>query len=310
MPPTVSVIIPCYGQAHFLHDSIRSVLAQTYRPWELIVIDDGSLDDVSAVVRHYPEVRYHRQDNQGLSAARNRGMAESTGEFLVFLDADDRLLPEALDAGVAALSARPGCGFVWGSRRLIDAEGNPLPDVPRGFEGSARYEMLLLENIVGPPVGVMFRRSVLEAVGGFATEQLHSEDYEMYMRIARSYDTWCHQTLVAEYRIHTANMSHNSKGMRTGNLLALDRQERWIGNDVVLRRALRKGRRITHDSYDAWDRMTELSQHSRAKRWPSVAVAATALLWKHPRMFFPVLLRRVRRAFGLGSSALDDRGSQ
>ena len=93
MLPLVSVIITSYNQARFLSDAIESVLTQTYSQFEMVVVDDGSTDNASEVVARYPGVRYMRQDNQGLSAARNTGLRESNGAYLVFLDADDRLLP-------------------------------------------------------------------------------------------------------------------------------------------------------------------------------------------------------------------------
>src|SRR5215212_9690625 len=94
-PPLVSVVIPCYNQAHFLSEAIESVLAQTHPNFEIIVVDDGSTDNTSEVAARYPGVRHIRQDNQGLAAARNTGLRESKGTCLVFLDADDRLLPNA-----------------------------------------------------------------------------------------------------------------------------------------------------------------------------------------------------------------------
>src|SRR6266513_5232454 len=96
----VSVIIPCYNQAHFLHEAIESVLAQTYSNREIIVVDDGSTDNTATVARCHSPPRYIYQENAGPSAARNTGFEQSRGEYLVFLDADDRLLPEALEIGV------------------------------------------------------------------------------------------------------------------------------------------------------------------------------------------------------------------
>src|SRR5919107_192619 len=103
----VSVVIPCYNQAHFLSEAIESVLAQTYPYFEIIVVDDGSTDNTSEVAGRYSGVRCIRQDNQGLSGARNSGLRHSKGEYLVFLDADDRLLPQALEVGLECLRAYP-----------------------------------------------------------------------------------------------------------------------------------------------------------------------------------------------------------
>src|SRR3712207_5573157 len=117
--PLVSVVIPCYKQAHFLGEAIESVLAQSYPHFEVVVVDDGSTDNTSEVAARYPGVRCVRQDNQGLAAARNSGLAHSKGEYLLFLDADDRLLPHALEVGVERLEAHPECAFVSGRYRNI-----------------------------------------------------------------------------------------------------------------------------------------------------------------------------------------------
>src|SRR6266436_3475630 len=122
----VSVIIPCYNQAHFLHEAIDSVLAQTYSNREILVVDDGSSDATAAVARSYPHVRYVYQENAGPSAARNTGLKQTRGEYLVFLDADDRLLPEALEVGVDCLRQRSKCAFAFGRCRFVTADGSML----------------------------------------------------------------------------------------------------------------------------------------------------------------------------------------
>ena len=91
--PLVSVIIPCYRQAHFLADALRSAVAQTHRPLEIIVVDDGSPDDVAAVTAQFPTVRLVRQPNRGLAAARNAGLRASSGDYVAFLDDDDTFFP-------------------------------------------------------------------------------------------------------------------------------------------------------------------------------------------------------------------------
>jgi glycosyltransferase involved in cell wall biosynthesis len=295
--PQVSVVIPCFAQAHFLSDAIESVLAQTHPDYEIIVIDDGSPDNVREVVERFPGVRLIAQENRGLSEARNRGLAECTGTYVVCLDADDRLLPNALAAGVRAFAGRPECGFVWGRRRRIDASGNPLPSSPLTVEGPARYDLLLRQNIVGPPVTVMWRRAVLAELGGFSPEQHHSEDYEMYLRVARSFPTWSHQELIAEYRVHDANMSRNHRGMLAGNLLALDRQKPFVESDPALSRALREGRRIAWEREDCGPRLDELSRNVRSGRWLAAVRGGSALLYKYPRKFLPILARRIIRFF-------------
>ena len=114
----VTVVIPCYNQAHFLTEAIESVLSQSYPNFEVVVVDDGSTDDTSEVAGRYPQkVRLIRQENRGLSGARNTGIGHARGEYVVFLDADDRLLPEALEVGIEQLEAHPECAFVSGHCR-------------------------------------------------------------------------------------------------------------------------------------------------------------------------------------------------
>src|SRR3712207_1908731 len=167
VPPLVSVVIPCYNQAHFLGEAIESVLAQSYPNVEIIVVDDGSTDATSEVARSYPKVRLVRQENQGLSGARNAGLARSEGEYVVFLDADDRLLPEALETGVEYLEARPECAFVSGPCNRITADGSPLPTRPRLHVGGDHYLTLLQRCYIMPPAAVVYRRAVFESVGCF-----------------------------------------------------------------------------------------------------------------------------------------------
>ena len=306
--PHVSVVIPCFAQAHFLADAIESVLRQTHPAHEILVVDDGSPDNVRDVVAAYPGVRCLVQENQGLSRARNRGLAECTGTFVVCLDADDRLLPNALEAGVRAFAERPECGFVWGHRRLINSRGEPIPAEIMTIQGEARYDLLLRQNIVGPPVVVMFRRAVLAELGGYAPEQHHSEDYEMYLRIAQRHATWCHQELIAEYRIHDANMSLNHRGMLAGNLLALERQRTFIGSNPELRRALREGRRLVWEREDCGPRLERLSNEVRSGRWLKAVTSGAVLLYKYPGIFLPILVRRVLKLFRLSRVTTPKRG--
>jgi len=122
----VTVVIPCYNQARFLGEAIESVLAQSYRNFEVIVVDDGSTDKTSEVAGRYEGVRLIRQENKGLAGARNSGLAKSQGEYVVFLDADDRLLPKALEVGLGCFDSHPECALVSGHTRFINADGSLL----------------------------------------------------------------------------------------------------------------------------------------------------------------------------------------
>ncbi len=180
----VTVVIPCYNQAHFLGEAIESVLSQSYPNFEIIVVDDGSTDKTSEVASRYQEVRLVRQENQGLPGARNTGMGHSRGEYVVFLDADDRLLPEALEVGVKELGAHPKCAFVFGYHNNIATDGSPLPTSHPPHNEPDQY-LALLHRCYIRMHAVMYRRAVFDSVGGFDTSLSASEDYDMYLRITR-----------------------------------------------------------------------------------------------------------------------------
>src|SRR5918995_457239 len=208
--PLVTVVIPCYNQAHFLSEAIESVLSQSYPNFEVVVVDDGSTDDTSEVAGRYLHVsRVHliSQKNQGLSGARNTGIGHARGEYLVFLDADDRLLPEALEAGVRELEAHPECAFVSGRCNNIGPDGSPLKDPPRLHVEGDHYLALLRRCYIWPPAVVMFRRWVFEAVGGFDTSLRSSEDYEMYLRVARRFPVCNHKGVLVLVRYYPQGLA-------------------------------------------------------------------------------------------------------
>ena len=198
--PLVSVVIPCYNQAHFLGEAIESVFKQTYKHFEIVVVDDGSTDNTSEVARRYSGIRCIEQVNQGLSAARNTGIRESKGEYLVFLDADDRLYPIALEAGLRCFKVFPECGFVYGAYRFITSDGFPLWKPILNRVDKEHYLALLRENYIGMNGTVMFRRDVLELFEGFDTSLAACEDYDLYLRVARTFSIRYHDNVVAEYR--------------------------------------------------------------------------------------------------------------
>ncbi len=215
--PLISVIIPCYRQAHYLDEAIRSVLAQTYPHVEIIVIDDGSPDNTAEVVARYAGLRYLRQRNMGLPTARNVGLHASAGEYIVFLDADDRLLPEALATGVNALCAVPECAFVYGFCEIIDHAGALLPTPPHVAIEAQHYRTLFKQNHIWTPGAVMFRRSIFARVVGFDQSFVRGcEDWDLYLRIAKDWPIHCLGKVSVQYRRHSASMSRNSALMLRG----------------------------------------------------------------------------------------------
>lgn len=237
----VSVVIPCYNHGRFLGEAIRSVLLQSFRDFEIVVVDDGSSDDTAQVARGFEGVRLLQQKNQGQAAARNAGLRESRGRHVVFLDADDRLLPDALETGLACARAHPECGFVSGHYRMIAGDGSPHPTVVRPCVEKDHYRALLRRNYIGMIATVLFRRETLEAVGGFDRKVPACEDYDVLLRIARRFPVHCHEGIVAEYRWHGSNTSLNHSLMLRTALSVLRAQRREIRGGRAEQEAYRAG---------------------------------------------------------------------
>jgi glycosyltransferase involved in cell wall biosynthesis len=238
----VSVVIPCYNQGRYLREAIHSVLSQTYRDIEIIVVDDGSTDNTREVATREP-VRYVSQTNQGLSAARNRGIGEGQGEFFVFLDADDRLFPDGIRAGVEALAEHPNCAFAYGNYREIDTSGTVQYESNRSLQVMADYQTLLRSNCIEMHATVIYRSNALEDAGTFDPDLNACEDYDLYLRIARRLPICHFDALVAEYRMHENNMSRDMALMLRTVLQVLRSQKEYVRKDRRLAIAYREGLR-------------------------------------------------------------------
>ncbi len=242
-----TVVIPCRNQARFLSDAIESALRQTWPAVEVIVVDDGSTDDTASVVSRYAAVRHLTQTNQGTAVARNAGLAASRGEFVLFLDADDRLLPHAVTTGIDWLRDHPDRAYVTGHVRLIRQDGADA-GIPQQ-EHADGYVPLLRSNYIWTPGVVIYRRLVLDCVGGFARAACGSADYELNIRIARRLPFGCHHAVVLEYRQHSANMSADVAHMLASAVSVRRAQRRYVVHDADARRAWRDGLSIVQEDY-------------------------------------------------------------
>lgn len=222
--PQVSVIIPAYNQAHYLRTSMQSILDQTMTDCELIVVDDGSTDDTRQVVAAFsdPRLRYVHQANKGLSGARNTGIAHACAPFLLFLDADDWLWPDALEQHLRALGAGANEGLSAGGWVFTDSYGTPRgkPVMPPPL---ADPSVLLLGNPL-PVHGVLVDRAWLKRVGCFDESLRACEDWDLWLRLAQvgcPFTTF--QRVVCAYRMHEGQMTRQPERMRTAMLRVLDK---------------------------------------------------------------------------------------
>jgi glycosyltransferase involved in cell wall biosynthesis len=248
LAPLVSVVIPCYNSARYLGETIESVLAQTYARVEVIVVDDGSTDATPKIAQSYP-VQYVYQTNGGISAARNTGVAHSRGEYIQFLDHDDRLLPTAIEVGVKFLEERPDCAMAIGEHRYIQADGTEIGYSRKHTIGRDHYAELLEHNFIETPCSVLHRRSALELTGLFAEEVQGAEDYELYLRTARQSPVLTHDVAVAEYRLHDANISGNAERMFLVSLEVLNMELPYVQGDREKLRMHRRGVRFVQREF-------------------------------------------------------------
>jgi GT2 family glycosyltransferase len=270
--PLVSIIVPCHvatqEQAELLEATLRTVAAQSCRDYELVVVDDGSPLDVGAVTAGHAGALTLRQANAGPAAARNAGIGASRGRYLVFLDADDYLLPPALGAGLRAFAEHPECGFVVGRREEMTYEGGPVPwgvaSMPRDRE---LYHILLgFDWYIIPPSSAMFRREVVDEIGGFR-DPWGADDLDFYLRVARRYPGHCYEEpAVTRYRRYAASSSRDGERMLRSVRAVYARQWPVVRGDPAGEAAWHRGLALLTDIFV--DCLAENARDGvRARRW-------------------------------------------
>ena len=183
--PTISVIIPAYNAEKWVSETIKSVQQQTFSDWEIIVIDDGSSDGTLETLRGIVDERLKvfPYEHGGVSVARNRGLAYSSGEFIAFLDADDLWTPDMLELHLAALQKHPEADVAYCWFYMIDEDGNFLSAYPQVFwEGNVFPQ--LLDKIFIACGSIVIRQQAIESVGGFDPRLRHFEDWDYWLRLA------------------------------------------------------------------------------------------------------------------------------
>lgn len=197
--PVVSVIIPAYNAESFIQETINSVLIQSFSDFELIVIDDGSKDQTIEVLKTIQDARLKvfSYPNGGVAVARNRGIAQATGEFISFLDSDDLWTADKLEKQLEALKEKPGAGVAYSWTQFIDLEGNLLyAQDPVFFEGNV-YAQILVGNFTANGSNMLIRRQFVEAIGGFDSKVRPAEDWDYTIRLAAV----CPFVLVPQHQI-------------------------------------------------------------------------------------------------------------
>ena len=225
----VSVIIPCYNQAHYLKEAIDSVLNQIYKNVEVIVVDDGSSDKTKIVCAEYANVQYVYVERVGLPAARNIGVQFSKGNFIVFLDADDYLYPGAVELNLYFFSNNKNAAFVSGTFDKVDEKGNYIPTILAVTKSDFIYLSLLEGNYIAMEATVLYRRELFFYFH-FDTQLKACEDYDLNLRISRYLPAFHHENKLAVYRMHGSNISKNINQMLQAALEVLKKQKPFLLN--------------------------------------------------------------------------------
>ena len=295
----VSVIIPNHNYGRYLKAAIESVLGQSYPRHEIIVVDDGSTDESLEVLRSYGDrIKWFQQSRQGVSAARNRGIQESRGEFVAWLDSDDRWHPEKLARQLVAFD-RPSVGMVYCGRQLIDGEGRWLQTQQPRHSGWLLKDIALLRWAQAPGGSTaLVRRTCLDRVGGFDPSLSTSADWDFWRRIACAYEIRIVPEPLVSYRQHPSAMHRNVELFERDMLRAFSR----MFNDPAAAAIHPLRRQCYSNLYvmvsgayfhaGRWDRSLAYAWRSLLA-WPRNTVALAS---------FP--LRRLSRSFGISAHDL------
>lgn len=239
----VSIITPAYNAGRFLPETIESVLAQPFSDWEMVIVDDGSIDETAPLVQRYaegdPRIRPIRQRNSGASRARNRALSESNPahEYVVFLDSDDLWEPNALEALHQAIEENPQAVGAHGIGSYIDEFGDPIRQgdleaqqrARRGVifdqEGKGKvvdwpldspttFAVLAFQSNIVPPGLAIWRKSAVELAGGFDPSLTYCEDWDLWLRISLLGDLEFVDKPLVRYRLHASSLTHDQLFMR------------------------------------------------------------------------------------------------
>jgi glycosyltransferase involved in cell wall biosynthesis len=187
--PALSVYMPAYNVAPFVRQAVRSILDQTCKNLELLVVDDGSSDGTLQILDQLAaedsRMRVIRQEHKGVSAAANLAIQQARAEFVARIDADDVALPDRMEKQLSFMQAHPECVALGSAMMLIDESGMPLYPMPQIKFGHEQIEQSLLHGgwAIAQPA-CMYRRSTLLAVGGYSTELSLHEDHDLFLRMA------------------------------------------------------------------------------------------------------------------------------
>lgn len=222
--PTISVVIPAYNAERTILETIKTVQQQTFSDWEIIVINDGSIDKTTELLQGVVDERLKifSYGNGGVSVARNRGIAHASGEFIALLDADDLWTPDKLELQLAALQQHPEAGVAYSWTYDMSETGELLKPITPSFQGNIHANLLLC-NFISNGSNPLIRKQAIESIGEFCPQFSSTADWDYWLRLAAG---WAfvvvpqHQIL---YRRSSSSMSSKLNTMKQETLVVLEK---------------------------------------------------------------------------------------
>lgn len=211
--PIVSIVTPTFNRAKYIRLAVESVLAQTERRWELLIVDDGSTDDTATVLQPYlsdPRINYIYQSNRGQSAARNVALDKARGAYVGFLDSDDIWFPEKLERQLQLFERHPDAHIVHGDETTIDENGDEISRKNMRRYSGRITPQLLADNSVSITTALV-RRECFDVMGGFDPKYGVADDYELWLRFSARYSFLYDPGLVAGYRVMPDQISSDKR---------------------------------------------------------------------------------------------------
>ena len=290
--PKVSVVVPTYNYGRFITKALESVKCQTYPPYEVIVIDDGSYDGTAEVIKALDwRLRYVIQERAGVSAARNRGVAESGGDYIAFLDADDLWEPTKLEKQLKKFLEDPELGMVHcGMREFDNDTGRTLALHLSGGTGWVARRIAAWEEpvVIGPGGTILISRKAFDTVGGFDASLRYGEDWEFCFRVAQKFRIGFVEEPLLHYRNHGNNSTRDVAEMERSTLIAWEKVFHTDDSNI---------RKVRRGSYGNLF-MALAGSYYRSGNLPRFLLSAARSIYYRPSKIVSLLgfpLRQLRR---------------
>lgn len=259
MRPEISICIPTYNRKEYLEETLKSIFAQTYSDYEIVIVDDGSTDGTEQMLKKAGyTVRYHWQKNSGDATARNKLIELAQGRYITFIDSDDLLIPDAVERMAEIIKREPDDVVVYGSYIGIDERGSETKKSRRKLY-SGHVTQYLFQDIFIHSCGSMFPRQVLDSMGGFDTGLRVCSDYDLWLRLSLRCRFIALSEPTFKRRRHSGNLSAASFNNILTELKMLERFYYEYGGKEVVPEKMAMKRLAREECRAAKSAMHELS---------------------------------------------------